>query len=451
MQSINVKHLRVIGLALAGLIVTNQALGLIELNDAIKNAVAMAIVLLLPFWLPGTMMMRLHCTGIEPHQPQKTGVSFNCLHEDCFALALTYLDAKSLAKVQRVDRRSRKIVSTLPGLWNRLSTDDFCTVNLDISPSRGAYIGYLKLVLQRLEDELANATAVDRFAQGLCAYTSKRSDHGIIAMVCDLAIFDDRAMALAVSLKRQCALTTVLVKNAKVVMDFRAQGTVRGPMAFLPLTACENAPDTVQLITPKLASGDTPSGFIGFAVDLIRLKEEHEHLRASVLKATVFKDLQVWASEDNMLQFMRQAPTQARLHYVALDTYDSQSPITSMGAYPLNLPPPTAATATVEGQTAVQSAQLQAHEDLVSEAVDHKKLICLSHGEFRRPCHELGSNDSNSNISSSSKAPSDLQSLWSARSFFSPSRSWSTADARAARDCAAESLVAASAGLVGSW
>jgi hypothetical protein len=422
-----------IGLGLAGLIAFN-ALELSTNDDWLRAIVALAVVL----WLPSQWTYTT--------EAPRPAVPYHRLDGDCLASVLGYLDAKSLAQFQGVDQKSREIVAKLPKLWDRLSSVDFCQTGgggaaLEARQTggisrQGAYLGYIKLVLQRMEDELANAEAVDRFAKGLCEYTSsKKTNHGIIAMVCDLAIFDDRAVALAVSLKRQCALTTVLVEDSKVVMDFRQAGHFRGPMAFLPLSACVNAPDTVSIVPPTMTNGDPPPGFIGFAVDLIRLKQEHEYLRMSVLKANVFKDLQVWASEDQALRYMRETSRSRadQLHYVALDTYNSREPTAS---YPLNQPDNTTTEQEMQEQVDTQvltAAQVQAREDLHDDAVDRKKLICLSHSEFRQPCHEF------------QPAAADLRrSRWLSIPFSAP-RCWSPAGAQEAKDRAATALAAASA------
>ena len=77
-------------------------------------------------------------------------------------------------------------------------------------------------------------------------------------------------------------------------MDFKRKEGRAMPMSFLPLDMSFDliAPGPLKLpMTPS----NTP-GFVGYAIHMISLREEHEHLRMSVIWA-LFKDLAVFATQ----------------------------------------------------------------------------------------------------------------------------------------------------------
>jgi hypothetical protein len=77
-------------------------------------------------------------------------------------------------------------------------------------------------------------------------------------------------------------------------MEFRRKENLSLPLSFLPLDMSFDiiAPGPLDL---PLTSSNTP-GFVGYAINLIMLRDEHEHLRMSVVWA-LFKDLSVFIDE----------------------------------------------------------------------------------------------------------------------------------------------------------
>jgi hypothetical protein len=235
---------------------------------------------------------------------------------------LGYLDAPSLASVQATERRLRRGVAgdevCSNQLWFQRSKEDFkisSAVPEGIIPTGIAYREYLRLQLQRCEDELAHTTGrtYSRLASGLSSYvrskagasvkpnTTNAAVCGIVGMVCDLVAFEDRAVGRAIAQKRQSSMNTVIVENSYTVLEFKKAGTVRGPMTFLPLSSSILAFPVYRKIKPLVERDNkhtiTAPGFIGFASELVQLRPEHEYLRDTIIANNVLKNMQVWDSE----------------------------------------------------------------------------------------------------------------------------------------------------------
>ncbi|CAM9968094.1 unnamed protein product, partial [Choristocarpus tenellus] len=118
---------------------------------------------------------------------------------------------------------------------------------------------------------------------------------GVLGLICDLGYIEDSSIARAISHKRRPAMSTVIVKDTGVIYDFRKRGMYSGPLNFLPVSELLHSPiespDSEGLL-PTIPNGPHP-GFLGYAVDLVRLRPEYEPLRLTVLYA-VFKDLSVF-------------------------------------------------------------------------------------------------------------------------------------------------------------
>lgn len=194
---------------------------------------------------------------------------------------------------------------------------------------------------------------------GYCPGSS--TDSGVIGLLSDLVTVPDRRIARALSHKRRAALSTVVVHNETVLVDFRRSGLYTGPVNFLPLSTLrlehENPTPLAPLLLPLLmpapraataaaaaaavaaaaaaAGGEkddgggggggregegggrgsndrpdllplspetpAPAGFLGYAVRLMELRPEHEPLRWTVLFA-LFVDLVVFETTEQVIQ-----------------------------------------------------------------------------------------------------------------------------------------------------
>lgn len=155
----------------------------------------------------------------------------------------------------------------------------------------------------------------------------------MIGLVSDLGTISDGRIARAVSHKRRAAMSTLVVTDENVIYDFRRCGLYTGPLNFLPLRTLqlEHPAPTAQptggggggglggssMLLPPAPETPAPTGFLGYAVCLVRLRPQHEFLRWTVLFA-LFKDMAVFETTEQAEAVRARAPNQ-RLFYCALD------------------------------------------------------------------------------------------------------------------------------------
>lgn len=252
---------------------------------------------------------------------------------------------------------------------------------------------YVKNVIHRANDEARNLRANHRLRESLDNYAwpinwpskngnsssvytaitsafsnsmkSSRANGGstgVIGLLSDLVTIPDPRIARALSHKRRAALSTVVVDDETVLVDFRRSGLYTGPVNFLPVSTLrlehENPTPLAPLLLPLLmptpraataaaaaasaavgaaagaegrsigddeggreGEGDgnndrpdllplspetpAPAGFLGYAVRLLRLRPEHEPLRWTVLFA-LFVDLVVFETTEQVNNNLRQ-------------------------------------------------------------------------------------------------------------------------------------------------
>ena len=106
-------------------------------------------------------------------------------------------------------------------------------------------------------------------------------------------MFENEKISKAVSLQRGPALLTVIIKDMSVVENYRnsvSEGQ-QIPISFLPIDATSKD----EMSASKIDSLDrniTSPGFIGYVIDLLKLRKEHEYLRYTVMW-TLFTDVMV--------------------------------------------------------------------------------------------------------------------------------------------------------------
>ncbi|CAN0099171.1 unnamed protein product, partial [Discosporangium mesarthrocarpum] len=218
--------------------------------------------------------------------------------EDNLCLVFSFLDAESLCSVRRVSFVLQQVVDRNSSpLWGALCLHDFrVKIAYLQSLSLCAHQEYTKNVMMRAADERRNLLATKFVRESLEAYSSRFG--GVLGLVSDLGYIEDPRIARAVSQKRRAAMSTAIVKSTSVMYDFRRRGMFSGPLNFLPIdTLLDHADPHMppHHSLPPLPGGPHP-GFLGYAVELVRLRPEHECLRMTALYA-VLKDLAVFETE----------------------------------------------------------------------------------------------------------------------------------------------------------
>ncbi|GBG31885.1 Hypothetical Protein FCC1311_081102 [Hondaea fermentalgiana] len=151
---------------------------------------------------------------------------------------------------------------------------------------------YLRLCLLETEAELRHFKTQLKLLSALC----QMPKGAVVRLVSNIGYFDDAAISLAVSSYRQYAMSAVILSRSNDAIVFRKCTDYRGPVSFY-------SQDNIStLLTPHPSIAMQPiraPGFLGYAVNLVRLSPDEEYMRYTFLLAA-YKNLTVWASEKEL-------------------------------------------------------------------------------------------------------------------------------------------------------
>lgn len=150
--------------------------------------------------------------------------------------------------------------------------------------------------LKNAERELAHFEAILPLYSCLYRHTQERpNDHDVVGLLGDLIWFNDKRVANAISLKRGNSTQVAIFRTMKSFLAFKQTPyTYNKPSLNFALNSDFSAATTAfHELDRKTKAGDKPPGFIGFVVDLARMRPDHEHLRETVLY-TVYRDMMVF-------------------------------------------------------------------------------------------------------------------------------------------------------------
>lgn len=182
------------------------------------------------------------------------------------------------------------------------------------------YSEYINMHNADLDVEIEHTTAAIMSYDALNIARSKRVE-GVIGMLSDIAWVDDERVAKALSKKRYMAMRTIITRNAEVVVAFKKATTAlprEWPSSFLPLSRTMEDMDVTVLDSNLVFDG-----FIGYAVNLFKLRPEDEYLRRTVLW-TLFRDIMVFETREAKLTYKSLLEPVALKSFwgVALDDFD---------------------------------------------------------------------------------------------------------------------------------
>uniref|UniRef100_M4BY85 F-box domain-containing protein n=1 Tax=Hyaloperonospora arabidopsidis (strain Emoy2) TaxID=559515 RepID=M4BY85_HYAAE len=199
-------------------------------------------------------------------------------------LVLSFLDAASISRVQGVSRTWRTFIQQYrEPIYRALIQESQVYGQAIISSS--SFMSYLCMLRYDLDRELTHALAVHPTHEILEHYCKLTTEHGFVAMFCDIVEFRDPKIACAVARKRQSALSTVLTATPDHVMKFRKRSRYVGPITFVPV---DNPLWPVFDFPPV----DTP-GFMGYAFDHVAMVEGYQTLKNTIVKS-ILKDLMIF-------------------------------------------------------------------------------------------------------------------------------------------------------------
>jgi hypothetical protein len=172
----------------------------------------------------------------------------------------------------------------------------------------------VKLHLLGAQAELRHFTTLSRLLLALC----RMPKGSVVGLIGNIGCFESLAISLAVSVHSQMSMGTVVLNRTLDAVTFRNQKDYVGPVTFLSL---DNISSLLLHDDPAL---DMPAilapGFIGYAVNLIKLDQAHEHIRFTFL-LSAYKNLSVWASTAQERRARLDGLLPAHVQSVAIDAF----------------------------------------------------------------------------------------------------------------------------------
>jgi hypothetical protein len=139
---------------------------------------------------------------------------------------------------------------------------------------------YLRLYTKKLEQQYYQVVSLKALHIRMSNFIKDRSSkkgQELVGCIFDLIKIENPDIARAIAIRRQRAMKTVIVRTGNAFMEFRRKEPNSRPLSFLPLDMSFDtiAPGPLDL---PLQVGKI-EGFRGYAIDLIDLRPEHQHLR----------------------------------------------------------------------------------------------------------------------------------------------------------------------------
>ena len=188
------------------------------------------------------------------------------------------------------------------------------------------YVIYLHSHLIECETEYRHFKSAEHCYRAFYEYCTLKRGGGILGLVCDICWLDDEHVAKVLSRKRYMAMLTVLTERERDVHVFKKAitDTGKGPRSFVPVARSDRNIEDADLLRVQRCHLQC-QGFVGFAVNLIRLRPEHEYLRYTVFWG-LFRDLMVFRTREDAwayAQFLTSAEIE-NYWVVTLDQYTEE-------------------------------------------------------------------------------------------------------------------------------
>ena len=249
----------------------------------------------------------------------KSQNAFNDQNLDMVVTIASFLTAKEIHTFRLVDRFTKHVFNIMAGdfklcggwncFWEREILRQFgavlptCSEDMKHMSSIVKYLTYQQRVV---ESEYKHFMSAENFYICFHEYCTVNKQPGIIGMVCDVGYLEDPVVAAVLSRKRYMTMLTVLTNNEcdvhrfKKAMTTSHEAAVSRIRSFLPVMSAKGIlvdSDLERVIGSNASSSFDIPGFIGYAVKLIQLRKEHEHMRYSVFWG-LFRDLMVFQTRE---------------------------------------------------------------------------------------------------------------------------------------------------------
>eukprot|EP01041_Mallomonas_annulata_P000640 gene640-1233_t len=228
--------------------------------------------------------------------------SWETLGNDTLRQIVSYLHPKEACYVQVSCAFSRAtFIDGIDSFWiNQLSR----RLPGSLPTCRYAYAKYVEDNNLELESEIQHIQSVSHIYEAIQQCKTIRIGN-IIGMICDLIWFADERIARTMSKKRFMAMRTIITRTEQDVLKVKrvTECMEKSPKSFLSYeNATRNQAMYLTEQTRILTEENNIPGFIGYVVNLVKLRKEHEYLRMTVIWS-LFRDMMVFESTEAKLSY----------------------------------------------------------------------------------------------------------------------------------------------------
>jgi len=227
---------------------------------------------------------------------------FSVLNPDACRLILSYLEPKEACIMQSLCRFTRIVfIESLSSYWTY--NLKFRFGYLSFESSNYSFAKYIELYSDELQSELGHLSSVAGIYDDIIKYNSVYK-RGVIGLVSDLIYFDDLRIARTISRKRYMAMSTIITETEQDVLNFKTitHDHPGSSKSFLPLVNAERNQIIRGIDQQILSQQIVFPGYIGYVVNLLCLREEHEHLRLTVMWS-LFRDMMLFETTEAKLEY----------------------------------------------------------------------------------------------------------------------------------------------------
>lgn len=274
-------------------------------------------------------------TNTNKKRPGSSKNAFNDGNVDIVVSICEYLNAGEMHVFRLVNRFSKHVFTLMAGewchFWMRETKRKFgaylpvCSKSME---NLSSIVKYVTCQQRLIESEYKHFMSAQCFYTCFYDYCTLSRQPGIIGLVCDIGYVEDPIVAAVLSRKRYMTMLTVLTQHEQDVHRFKKalasthEQDMRKIRSFLPVMTARGIPVDADLERVVGSTDFHVPGFIGYAVKLIKLRNEHEFMRYTVFWG-LFRDLMVFKTKATAEEYRNTLPfaEQAKFWCTCLDDY----------------------------------------------------------------------------------------------------------------------------------
>jgi hypothetical protein len=270
------------------------------------------------------------------------------------ALIASYLTPSELATFAQIDKFTlmtyRQLSRESSGYWRRELTRSFAPAMLSPQIHSLSLLNYFQCNLLESQMEFRHYQSLTNHYRALYDYhqtlqqqqqtpsflrnsflaptamtaAAAATGSGIIGLVCDVAWTDSPLLSAVLSKKRYMTMSTILTQSIGDVHRFKKAIDCDRIRSFLPVRSSPSSVADPDLLKVQSNEVEFP-GFVGYAVNLLKLPEALEYLRYTVFWG-MFRDLMVFENRESSELYGRELDAEEMEKYwvVTLEDYSEE-------------------------------------------------------------------------------------------------------------------------------